>query len=249
MTLSEEENSLHLNFGVESIDADTNKDSNFKPTATSDSQEKLDTCDELHKNEGLGDGNGLYTAFVHDTDGGQEVDPLAEGELSDGRLSLEQRTAGEEMATSSESGNEMDDGEYINTAVTGEEEDDEVTLLEEEELARAEGNDTTREIEFLKAESELPIEELLARYKQMECSDEENADEPEDAEGTSEGRKNMSNAIPVEKLEDGAERIGTYLEYDSSVAEEKDGDAVLKVEISPPETNELQKTTEEEKNQ
>lgn len=248
LSLSEEEKSLHLNFGVENIDADTNRDSDFKPSATSDSQDtKLDTCDELHKNEGLGDGNGLYTAFVHDTDGGQGVDPLAQGELSDERLSLEQRTAGEEIAASSDSGNEMDDVEYINAAVTGEEEDDEVTLLEEEELARAEGNDTTREIEFLKAESELPIEELLARYKQMECSDEENADDPEDAEGTSEARKNMSNAILVEKLEDGAERIGTYLEYDSSVAEEKDGDAVLKVEISPPETNELQKTTEEEK--
>lgn len=245
---SEEEKSEPMNFGGESSEADTNRDTDFKPTATSDSQvTKLDTYDEPHQNEGLGDGNGFYTAFVHDTDGGEEVDPLAQRELTDGILSLEQRRAGEETAASSDSGNETDDGEYINAALTGEEEDDEVTLLEEEELARAEGNDTTKEIEFLMAENELPIEELLARYKQIECSDEENADEPEDADGTSEAGKNISNAIPDEKVEDDAERMGTNLEYDCSIAEEKEGDAILKVEISPPETNELQKTTEEVK--
>lgn len=257
--LSEEEKPEHMNFGVESIEADTNRDTDFKPTDGSDLQvTKLNTCDEPQKNEGLGDGNGHSTAFVHDTDGGQEFDPLVQGKLRDGILPLEQRRAGEETATSSDSGNETDDGEYISAALAGEEEDDEITLLEEEELARAEGNDTTGEIEFLKADSELPMEQLLARYKQLsghtiECSDEEDADEedadePEDADGTPEAEKNISNAIPDEKLEDAAERMVTNLEYDPSIAEETDGVAVLKVEISPPETNELQKTTEEEKN-
>jgi hypothetical protein len=161
---SEEEKSEPMNFGGERSEADTNRDTDFKPTATSDLQvTKLDTYDEPHQNEGLGngvmfgkqnvdfidavgnesrtisdhrmdivkendqnhfvsllvdvtevnnilslsgDGNGFYTAFVHDTDGGEEVDPLAQRELTDGILSLEQRRAGEETAASSDSGNE-----------------------------------------------------------------------------------------------------------------------------------------------
>ncbi|XP_071911485.1 protein PHOTOPERIOD-INDEPENDENT EARLY FLOWERING 1-like isoform X3 [Coffea arabica] len=52
---------------------------------------------------------------------------------------------------------------------TGEEKDDfmddETTLLEEEELAKAEPNDAPNEIALLQKESEIPIEDLLARYK------------------------------------------------------------------------------------
>ncbi|WP_285164399.1 hypothetical protein, partial [Mycobacterium tuberculosis] len=43
--------------------------------------------------------------------------------------------------------------------------DDEATLSEEEELAKKEKCDTTNEINLLQQESEMPIEELLARYK------------------------------------------------------------------------------------
>ncbi|KAL3533921.1 hypothetical protein ACH5RR_007442 [Cinchona calisaya] len=43
--------------------------------------------------------------------------------------------------------------------------DDETTLLKEEELAKAEPNDAANEIALLQKESEIPIEELLARYK------------------------------------------------------------------------------------
>ncbi|CAI0375698.1 unnamed protein product, partial [Linum tenue] len=45
------------------------------------------------------------------------------------------------------------------------EQDDETTLLEEEELAKADGNDPVDEISLLQKESEIPLEELLARYK------------------------------------------------------------------------------------
>lgn len=43
--------------------------------------------------------------------------------------------------------------------------DDETTLLEEEELAKVEPSDAPNEIVLLQKESEIPIEELLARYK------------------------------------------------------------------------------------
>ncbi|KAL3534187.1 hypothetical protein ACH5RR_002648 [Cinchona calisaya] len=44
--------------------------------------------------------------------------------------------------------------------------DDETTLLEEEELAKAEPNeDASNEITLLQKESEIPVEELLARYR------------------------------------------------------------------------------------
>ncbi|KZV44967.1 protein PHOTOPERIOD-INDEPENDENT EARLY FLOWERING 1, partial [Dorcoceras hygrometricum] len=43
--------------------------------------------------------------------------------------------------------------------------DDETTLLEEEELANAESGSTVDEIALLQKESEVPVEELIARYK------------------------------------------------------------------------------------
>ncbi|CAI9765682.1 unnamed protein product [Fraxinus pennsylvanica] len=65
---------------------------------------------------------------------------------------------------------EQDDDDFVLS--TREEKDfdmdDETTLLEEEELAKAESNDTVNEIALLQRESEIPIHELLARYKK-EC--------------------------------------------------------------------------------
>lgn len=59
---------------------------------------------------------------------------------------------------------ENEDGDFI--LANGEEKDDETTLLEEEELAKAEADDTVDEIALLQKESEIPIEDLLARYRQ-----------------------------------------------------------------------------------
>ncbi|CAA2954562.1 PHOTOPERIOD-INDEPENDENT EARLY FLOWERING 1 isoform X1 [Olea europaea subsp. europaea] len=70
---------------------------------------------------------------------------------------------------------EQDDDDYVLS--TGEERDfymdDETTLLEEEEIAKAESNDTVDEIALLQRESEIPIHELLARYKKESCTDED----------------------------------------------------------------------------
>ncbi|XP_012080821.1 protein PHOTOPERIOD-INDEPENDENT EARLY FLOWERING 1 isoform X2 [Jatropha curcas] len=58
---------------------------------------------------------------------------------------------------------ELEDGDFI--LANGEEKDDETTLLEEEELAKADPDNTIDEISLLQKESEIPLEELLARYK------------------------------------------------------------------------------------
>ncbi|XP_075490828.1 LOW QUALITY PROTEIN: protein PHOTOPERIOD-INDEPENDENT EARLY FLOWERING 1-like [Primulina tabacum] len=62
---------------------------------------------------------------------------------------------------------EHDDDDFVLSS--GEEKendmDDETTLLEEEELANEESDDTGNEIALLHKESEVPVEELIARYK------------------------------------------------------------------------------------
>uniref|UniRef100_A0A453TAG5 Uncharacterized protein n=1 Tax=Aegilops tauschii subsp. strangulata TaxID=200361 RepID=A0A453TAG5_AEGTS len=50
---------------------------------------------------------------------------------------------------------------------TDEGKDDEATLSEEEELAKKDGPDPSDEIKLLQKESEIPLEELLARYPKV----------------------------------------------------------------------------------
>lgn len=59
---------------------------------------------------------------------------------------------------------ENEDGDFV--LANGEEKDDETTLQEEEELAKGEHDNSVDEIALLQKESEIPIEELLARYRQ-----------------------------------------------------------------------------------
>lgn len=61
----------------------------------------------------------------------------------------------------------------------GEDKDDEATLSEEEELAKAETTDPENELALLQKESEVPLEELLARYKKDCHSDKESGDDSE----------------------------------------------------------------------
>ncbi|VAI81640.1 unnamed protein product [Triticum turgidum subsp. durum] len=56
---------------------------------------------------------------------------------------------------------EQEDNDYV---CTDEGKDDEATLSEEEELAKKDGPDPSDEIKLLQKESEIPLEELLARY-------------------------------------------------------------------------------------
>ncbi|KVH99990.1 hypothetical protein Ccrd_021740, partial [Cynara cardunculus var. scolymus] len=65
------------------------------------------------------------------------------------------------------------------------ENDDETTLLEEEELAKAEADDTVDEIALLQNESEIPIEDLLARYRQ-DSDINRSTEEDSESEGASE---------------------------------------------------------------
>ncbi|AQK73658.1 Protein PHOTOPERIOD-INDEPENDENT EARLY FLOWERING 1 [Zea mays] len=54
--------------------------------------------------------------------------------------------------------------------------DDEATLSEEEQLAKKEDPDHLEEIKLLQKESEIPLEELLARYREDGCADHETAE-------------------------------------------------------------------------
>ncbi|XP_073107085.1 protein PHOTOPERIOD-INDEPENDENT EARLY FLOWERING 1 isoform X5 [Elaeis guineensis] len=67
------------------------------------------------------------------------------------------------------SGDEQDDRDY--NVIAEEEKDDETTLSEEEELAKKEATDPLDEIKLLQQESEMPIEELLSRYKKDDFTD------------------------------------------------------------------------------
>uniref|UniRef100_A0A6N2KFJ9 DNA helicase n=1 Tax=Salix viminalis TaxID=40686 RepID=A0A6N2KFJ9_SALVM len=83
---------------------------------------------------------------------------------------------------------EQEDGDF--DLATEEEKDDETTLLEEEEMAKADSNNPIDEISLLQKESEIPLEELLARYTK-EPNNEVSEDE---SEYTSVLSDNMSNS-------------------------------------------------------
>uniref|UniRef100_A0A2P2L6V3 DNA helicase n=1 Tax=Rhizophora mucronata TaxID=61149 RepID=A0A2P2L6V3_RHIMU len=72
---------------------------------------------------------------------------------------------------------EQEDGDFV--LATGEEKDDETTLSEEDALAKADPENPVDEISLLQMESEIPLEELLARYKKEYSSDEVLEDESE----------------------------------------------------------------------
>ncbi|KAF5731979.1 hypothetical protein HS088_TW18G00666 [Tripterygium wilfordii] len=81
-------------------------------------------------------------------------------------------------------GDDQEDVDFV--LATGEEMDDETTLLEEEELAKADLNNPFDEITLLQKESEVPLEELLARYKKDFDYDEASEDESDYASALSE---------------------------------------------------------------
>ncbi|KAK6124619.1 hypothetical protein DH2020_041633 [Rehmannia glutinosa] len=95
------------------------------------------------------------------------------------RNSLKKLLESEKKQILHEFNDEQEDDDFVLSA--GEEKecdmDDETTLLEEEELANAESNNTMDEIALLQKESEVPIEELLARYKKGCDSDEDVEDD------------------------------------------------------------------------
>ncbi|XP_056171035.1 protein PHOTOPERIOD-INDEPENDENT EARLY FLOWERING 1 isoform X3 [Syzygium oleosum] len=81
---------------------------------------------------------------------------------------------------------EQEDGDYVLAGGEDKAQDDEATLLEEEELAKADTYDPMDEIALLQRESEIPVEELIARYKKDIDNDAVSEDESEYASALSE---------------------------------------------------------------
>ncbi|XP_047938519.1 protein PHOTOPERIOD-INDEPENDENT EARLY FLOWERING 1 isoform X2 [Salvia hispanica] len=83
------------------------------------------------------------------------------------RSSSKKLLESEKKQISHEFNDEQEDDDFVLSAREENEYDmdDETTLMEEEELANAEKINTADEIALLQKESEVPIEELLARYK------------------------------------------------------------------------------------
>lgn len=85
---------------------------------------------------------------------------------------------------------EQEDGDFV--LANGDEKDDETTLSEEECIANTESNNATDEIALLQKENEIPIEELLARYKKIQSTDDEMEDDSGSEYASSE---NLSDAL------------------------------------------------------
>ncbi|KAK9068504.1 hypothetical protein SSX86_012618 [Deinandra increscens subsp. villosa] len=104
--------------------------------------------EELLKHYAVGEGN---TEDVAELNQAREDDSQCNGnDTSDHR--------------SREDSRHCEDRDFI--LENGDDKDDETTLLEEEELAKAESDYSVDEIALLQKESEIPIEDLLARYRQ-----------------------------------------------------------------------------------
>ncbi|XP_042513855.1 protein PHOTOPERIOD-INDEPENDENT EARLY FLOWERING 1 isoform X3 [Macadamia integrifolia] len=127
----------------------------------------------------VGTGSSLATTGDHFDESNGEVSILknqALGNETDENIQPKDHRKSKNEHLVSYSTEEQDDGDYV-LASGGEEKDDEATLSEEEELAKAEASEPLNEIELLKKESELPVEELLARYKKDFDTDEDVEDE------------------------------------------------------------------------
>ncbi|GMH08205.1 hypothetical protein Nepgr_010045 [Nepenthes gracilis] len=112
---------------------------------------------------------------------------------------------------------EQEDGDFVFAAG---EEDDETTLGEEEELAKEESCDPTDEIALLKMESEIPLEELLARYKKDLANDGSTIDESDYASDHSESDPPLDFQVdlPATHVADGD--AGNLLSPSPSLGEE-----------------------------
>ncbi|WCJ28793.1 SNF2 domain-containing protein / helicase domain-containing protein [Euphorbia peplus] len=94
---------------------------------------------------------------------------------------------------------EQEDGDFV--LANGEEKDDETTLAEEEELSKADSNNLVDEISLLQKDSEIPIEELLARYKK-EFKNEVSEDESGDTSDLSDDELDSRNPQNIDSLDD-----------------------------------------------
>ncbi|KAK4749887.1 hypothetical protein SAY87_027336 [Trapa incisa] len=123
---------------------------------------------------------------------------------------------------------EQEDGDFILDG--GEDKDDEATLSEEEQLAKAEQYDPMDELALLQKESEIPIEELISRYKK-DFSNAHISDEESDyASSLSEDLED--NAGPEhEELRDQGKSPNEYVEAGGGSVLHSSPDEELEAEI------------------
>ncbi|XVF41426.1 hypothetical protein PTKIN_Ptkin01aG0279200 [Pterospermum kingtungense] len=132
---------------------------------------------------------------------------------------------------------EQEDGDFT---LAGEEKvhhmDDETTLSEEEELAKADLNNPIDEIALLQKESEIPVEELLARYKKDFSGDEVSGDEAD-----------YASALLEDQLDSpaGEEGIPKDENLESSAAQDVSHPPAEKEEASPDRQSENGKENED----
>ncbi|XWS58915.1 hypothetical protein CRYUN_Cryun08bG0075400 [Craigia yunnanensis] len=130
---------------------------------------------------------------------------------------------------------EKEDGDFT---LAGEDKvhhmDDETTLSEEEELEKVDSNNPIDEILLLKKESEIPVEELLARYKKDFSGDDVSGDESEYASALLE---DLLDSPAHQNVEAGEKGITKDENLESSSAQgvlhpsaEKEGSSVRKSE-------------------
>ncbi|XP_011046132.1 PREDICTED: protein PHOTOPERIOD-INDEPENDENT EARLY FLOWERING 1-like isoform X3 [Populus euphratica] len=145
---------------------------------------------------------------------------------------------------------EQEDGDF--NLAAQEEKDDETTLLEEEELAKADSRNPIDEISLLQKESEIPLEQLLARYTKEpnnEVSEDESecasllSDNVSNSPGHEDELKQLDNSMDgifergnhplVEELEKGNEKISE----DGSESENRIADAAAAARSAQPTGN------------
>lgn len=151
------------------------------------------SADIQHYREGNGELSKLEDQILEAQKYGSKVSPKACQTLDEEYLPFD-------------SGDEPDDKDYV--LGTGEDKDDETTLSEEEELTKKEGNDPIDEIKLLHEESEMPVEELVKRYKEDAYTDEESQTESDSA-STSSGDQ-MDCSQQDNKLEKGIVPMDDY---------------------------------------
>ncbi|XP_041028492.1 protein PHOTOPERIOD-INDEPENDENT EARLY FLOWERING 1-like isoform X2 [Juglans microcarpa x Juglans regia] len=128
---------------------------------------------------------------------------------------------------------EQEDVDFVLAA--GEEKDDEATLSQEEELAKADSSNPMDEIALLQKESEIPVEELLARYKKGFDDEEVTDDESNDASALSD---NLGDSPAHEGIElkqqainmDEDVKTGDYQPVVHSPVEEQEAGSLEKTE-------------------
>nr|GMD44637.1 protein PHOTOPERIOD-INDEPENDENT EARLY FLOWERING 1 isoform X1 [Ipomoea batatas] len=102
--------------------------------------------------------------------------------------------------------------------------DDETTLLEEEELAKAEPNDATNEITLLEMDGKIPIAELLARYKK-DYENDENMGSDSESSFASDSEEFSDSPTQKESEQNNDSRDVQPIAYPEM--EEKEADAVV----------------------